>query len=330
MKISSLQYAKEHRGQNIKKLNPQQFCGLKTEPQNICDIFQKSNQGLKELSGFFSGKFGTQCKGSRALESFFDTVKEQAKELIERGQSTNKEGFAFSFLKTNADNPISTSEVRDCSVMYLHNENKNTHFLFHLYKNTFENDVEYIIKTFMPENFSSAALVPGIKNWVSRHETYLPDVFNAIKNYNPKAPINVFHFSSNMPEIVGYRGKIYEISNKTHGRNGQATFKIHDLRTYNDLYAVERCDRLQDLKILSEIIKKEDYDKEIKKILYNLITKRKAIIKEIQSCKTSEELDKISLKYEGSPYWNLAGVPIRGYDKVIERQSYKIAESKNS
>ena len=67
------------------------------------------------------------------IKEDFLQIRETLDKLYKRGLSTNTEGWSDCFLKSGADNPLSTSSVYDCSVMYLFNKDTNTHFLYHSY-----------------------------------------------------------------------------------------------------------------------------------------------------------------------------------------------------
>jgi len=306
-----------------------QFCGRK-HITLLSDIFQREKNieltKMKE-SDFLRDDFGTQYKGSKPLKKFFDCISQKERnEIMCTGQSTNDDGFAFSFLKTSDKNPVSTSEVRDCSVMYLHNHMTGTHFLYHIYRTNGENEVKFLLKNCMSENFTSAALVPGVGEWKSRIACYLPNIFKTLKEHNPNAPIRVFHNSSKLPEIVGYKGQVFEIKNKN-GDMGQATFPIYDLRTYQLFYEIGKCNSLKELAIVEEKFNKSNYDIEVKRILDHLIEERKSVLYEIENCPTQDELDILTEKYT-FPCWGMESMGVLDYNKALTARSFKITENK--
>ena len=287
------------------------FLGLLTK-----DVFVKSKDNIfcndiTSISGVKAGKFGTICDGSIKLPKFFDYFGKDLDALSrvkERGQSTNIGAFANCFLKTAGDNPVSTSGVFDCSVFYLFNNEKNTHFMYHAFPDISVPELKYMIKNFMKEGFSNAAIVPGNKNWFGIHTFSLPKIFNAIKSINPNCKTKVYHHSSMYPEIVGYKGNLFEIPNKIYSKYkedvplekqffdgirhkktfGQASFDIREAKNI-DLYKIQSsCDIHSLINRKKEYAKNEVLDAEIKKVFQRLLNERISEIKKLQSFNTVE------------------------------------------
>ena len=202
------------------------------------DVFQHSESGLSEIKNVRQGRFGSICDGSKPLKPFMELFHSETffqKRILKKGLSTPTDAGAPAFLKSKANNPLSTSEVHDCSVAYFYNQVNNTHFLYHIHPNQDERMIKRYIRDFMPEGFQKACIIPGRNYWTVTHKETLPIIFNAIKSINPKSHVEVFHYSTEMPEIVGYRGSVYEILNKNYYQfmrkeDGQATFKITDTK----------------------------------------------------------------------------------------------------
>lgn len=331
MKIDTIGF--KYNDYSVKKSEPV-FCSSKHVKKCLTrkDVFFNNanfpflNKNITEIR---KGKYGTVCKGSRSLPQFFSLFKSRnAKDfIIKKGLSTNTTGNAFALLKSSADVPLSTSFVHSCSVMYLYNGIAKTHFLYHIFDEANESELKELIKIYMPEGFTSAAIVPGDKTFVRYHQQYLPDVYYAIRHSNQDAKIQVFHDSSEKPEIVGYQGRVFEIPNVFYKKSladrsyianqGQATFKIQDIRTYdiaNEL-AIDSIDDLINLK--SEIHKK--YNKYIAQIIEKLIDDRIEHITKLKSFKSLPELeDYIESQHLGYPLKYNLGIP--GYYYVINDQ----------
>lgn len=291
------------------------------------DIFVRNkNQGLQNLVDISVGNYGTQCKGSIPLTEFFNFFKDkkELENIIKKGLSTNTDGFAYSFLKTNANKPVSTSYVQDCSVIYLFNKEKNTHFLYHMYPQVDQKELEYMIRTFMKEGYTKAAIVPGTSFWASMHKRYLPMVFDTLKLNNPKATLNVYHNTSKAPEIVGYKGNMFQINTDSLANLGQATFKISDINVPNTLIKLHYANSLDELKELKRYFARQDYDVEIKRVLYELIDERQNEIKKIQSCKSIDALENF-LSTKSEEYLNsFYEYNHEGYRSVIRDHSIKL------
>ena len=335
MKIGTIGYEyKNYNNCSIKKTEPI-FCGRrKFKHLTSKDVFCRTVKqlSLKNITEIKKGEYGTVCKGSIPLKPFFSLFKshKMREYIIKKGLSTNTQGYAFALLKSEADVPLSTSFVHSCSVMYLYNENSNTHFLYHIFDEINEDELKEIIKNYMPEGFTSAAIVPGDKNFVYDHKEYLPDVFNAIRNSNQDARIQVFHDSSEKPEIVGYQGKVFEIKNAFYSKplteryymadQGQATFRIQDIRIYDieDEIALNSLEELINLK--SEIYKR--YNKYIAPIVEKLIDIRIEHITKIKSFKTLSDVENYikSQNLEQSVYSS----GISAYYNVMNNQSKNI------
>ncbi len=246
-------------------------------PKLVSDIFVKQNidevYGIMKIKKVHSGKFGTMCKNSIPLKNFeeqFDP--ETLDKLYKRGLSTNTEGWSDCFLKSGADNPLSTSSVYDCSVMYLFNKDTNTHFLYHSYYKKNQDEFDSLIKTFMPEGFSKAEILAGSTNWYLRHAQTLPEMLKALRGNNARANINVCHYSSKMPEVVGYKGDLFEIPNRVVAMGGydkgQASFKVCDLKAHDLLYELEfNATSLKKIALIRQLYEQEPLDKEVVKII---------------------------------------------------------------
>ncbi len=249
-------------------------------PVLLADIFVKQKDSVKNITKIkklHAGKFGTECKNSIPLANFEEMfgLKELEK-LYKKGLSTNTEGWADAFLKAKADRPLSTSSVYDCSVMYLFNKDTNTHFLYHSQFNKDKTAFDTLIKTFMPEGFTKADILPGINKWYARHWETLPKMLQALKENNKNAIVNVHHYSSKMPEVVGYNGNLYEIPNHRIEMGfydkGQASFKICDMKANSLLEEVKYNSKtLAKIAVTRELYAQKGYNAEILKILNRLL-----------------------------------------------------------
>ena len=277
------------------------FKNLVNTPNKFVDIVSIQAFGLKDIKNIRTGEFGTICDGSMPLRNFNDYVNQKnLSNIFKTGISTNRNGYAHSFLKTSADNPISTSFVHDCSVMYLYNRNTNTHMLYHSLWNVSKKHFEFIIKNFMPEGVTNAGITPGHRMWIYRHEYTLPAMFNAIKEVSPDTVVKVYHNNSPFPEIVGHKGSLFEIPNrdflsqmkKTDSPRdfGQASFQISDIGEYNTLDKIDNENiTLEDLKRLKTEFNQKDYDIEVKKVLNSLIDQYTMVLEKMKSLNQKDE-----------------------------------------
>ena len=105
-----------------------QFKGLRVKPKTLADIrllkpnkFRPEANAISEIKNVHPYLLGgTKCNNSIPLKNFWDFF--EADGRCVEGFSTNKDGFANSFLKAKSNVPLSTSFVHDCSVMYLFKE----------------------------------------------------------------------------------------------------------------------------------------------------------------------------------------------------------------
>ena len=236
--------------------------------------------GLDEMKNIRAGKAGTCCDGSKRLNYFWSIFhKNDAKisAAVERGKSTNIMGKAPSYLKSTAETPLSTSEIHNCSVAYFYNAKTNTHFLLHMHPDYVKDGfVEKMLERFMPEGFQYAIIVLGDLRLAKVHERYLPKVFQSIRNTQKDATIQVFHNATRMPEIVGYKGNVYEIPNigKTIAL-GQSSFaKIEECVTVETLDYIEKMSRISSLKFMKKNFLELSYDEKVKEVLCRMIDKR--------------------------------------------------------
>jgi hypothetical protein len=256
--------------------------------RGIPDTFIKNtaniseNVGLEKIENVMSGMYSAVCDGSKPLGDFTKKISNYygKDKIMSRGLSTNTMGISHSFLKTNAQNPISTSNVHDCSVMYLYNEKTDTHFLYHSGPNTSRKVLNYMINNFMPEGVTHAGIVSGDNAWTMVHRSSLEQIFSSIKQTNPDAVVNVYHQNSRYPEIVGYKGELFEIPNKNieygeFGSYGQASFPISDIQGENTLDVIRKhSDSNESLQHVNDDFQKSNYDKEMKNVLDKIINRK--------------------------------------------------------
>lgn len=292
------------------------FCGHKTKL--FKDIFIKSKistltkeRGLTHISGI-SGKNGpgTTCNGAITMKNFWSMFDPDSfNEIRAKGISTNKDGFPHCFLKAKSDVPISTSFVHDCSVMYLYNQKTGTHSLYHAAYDCLPEKLDFIIETLMPEGITHGSITPGDSYWYDRHADNLKNMFAAMKRYNKNSIINVYSESTKYPEIVGYKGKTYEIPNLTVQRQencgdyisdeGQASFKIMDIQGYNTFDRIEyHCRTLKEVSKLKYFFRKQGYNNEMLSVLNRILNQRAEKIKEIKACNSLDTSYKLEQEFE--------------------------------
>jgi len=256
------------------------------------DVFEYKIKEISRVTDVVRGDYGTQCRGSYPLRRFFKMFKTHAQQkelelLLKKGYSTNTEGEANCFLKDFVDVPLSTSGIYSCSVVYLFNKNNNKHFLYHVYHDFEPEKISKYITTFMPEKFTKACIVPG-RNTFLYH--YLPELFDTVKSIVPEAPVTVRHFTSPYPEVVGFRGDVFEIPNRKFlsdikaGKHplsgeGQATFKIRDLKSYVIFSRINHCKNVDDINFLRVFYLRKQKYKTILPELNRLLDEREANLK---------------------------------------------------
>ena len=202
--------------------------------------------------------------------------------------------------------------------------------MYHIYNSNDGEEILKLINMCMKEGFSNATIVPGMNNWVDRHEIYLPHIFRSINRNFPNVPIEVCHYSSYMPEIVGYKGKVYVIPNKTGKNIGQNSFTIQDVRTYTTFAEICNINTLKDLEIFEEKLEINNLDNEINKILKSLVEERKSILSKIENCKTQTELLELAEIYDSPKYFwtgHFLNIDKNNYSHAFKRQSHIIAEN---
>ncbi len=277
------------------------------------DFFVKNNniplqESINEIKDILPVAFaGTKCEGAFMLPDFWKSIapKNLAKMLKLKlcGLSTNKDGYADSFLKTYANRPVSTSFVHDCAVMYLYNDKTKTHAMYHAAPNTKVKKLDFMIKTLMPEGFTNACIIPGDYSFYREQEPNMKNMFQLIKQNNPQAVINVFYGISRFPEITGYKGQVFQIPNKEVEKQmksgildatdfGQASFRISDTGGYNTFdFIYGECDTIEELERLKDRFQKKKFPKLIFEILSKEIEKQKDVLTLINKSESLEELN---------------------------------------
>ena len=250
---------------------------------------------------------GTKCKGAFMLPDFWKSIAPKNLAEVFRlkllGLSTNKDGYADSFLKTYSNRPVSTSFVHDCAVMYLYNDKTKTHAIYHAAPNTKVKKLDFMIKTLMPEGFTNACIIPGDYSFYRQQEPNMKNMFKLMKQNNPSAPVNVFYGINRFPEITGYKGQVFQIPNKEVEKQmksgildatdfGQASFRISDTGGYNTFdFIYGECDNIEELESLKNRFKKKKFPKLVSEILSKEIEKQKDVLMLINKSKSLEELN---------------------------------------
>lgn len=327
------------------------FYGSNLGLNRVKNIFSPFKNGLSKIEDIKAGvKGGTTCKNSLPLKNFWKNTDTFQREKLENtGMSTNTVGYARCFLKAKADVPISTSFVHDCTVMYLYNSNTETHCLYHAEAEAQKSILEYIAETLMPEGFTSGAIIPGCSLWISSHVGNMLNMFDVMKSKNPKAVVNVYHSCSTAPEIVGYKGLMYEIPNieilfqrrmkSEYVRDyGQASFNIVDIQSYNTISRIlHNCNTLQECDAEKEYFRKNtSYPKEIKECFYNAINKRRTFIEKINNANSLETLDAVVKTLPEFGYFmnavriKLQQLLIKEFGKISTKEEFLSAYDKAS
>ena len=271
---------------------------------SLKDVFMKNKEdkSVSEIKNIRAGEYGTKCKGSIPLKDFTKVYPYNSnRNLYRKGISTNVDGNSHSLLKSKWNVPIATSGVHDCSVMYLCNENKKTHFLYHMYSDADEKHITKIIKSFMPEGYTKAALIPGDNFWAHKHKVYLSEVFEAIKENGNGAKIKIYHDSSFLPEIVCYKGDVYEIPRLD---SDEHSFRIKDWYSYDILDYIEMTVSEFDVAKLRENLNSKRYNAELLEAIDLLLDNRKIMLKQINEVKTLDELKLFIINNQSNPYFN--------------------------
>lgn len=300
------QYIRSNSFNSLSGLSNPPF-GISFKPKLITDLFvkssQESQQGILKIKNIHSGEFGTECKGSKPLPDFEESFNyNELKGLYKLGYSTNIDAYANCFLKSSADKPLSTSSVYDCSVLYLFNKDKNTHFLYHTYYDSDKKEFDFLIKTFMPEGVTNAFIVPGDAKWYLRHYETMTEMLKSLRAADKVVPINIYHVNSKLPEIVGYKGQVFEIQNirtmQGFSDRGQASFNLCDLQLNNTINPIfSRLSSEEEIARMRQILNQPNYDVEVLKVFNRLLEQRQKEINQIESCNTIEELNALIKSY---------------------------------
>ena len=267
-----------------------------------------ATESISEIKDIKSGILGgTICAGSRKLSDFFSKFTYmQKKELLKKGQSTNNEGYPHSFLKDDANIPLSTSFVHDCSALYLFNKKTNTHALYHAAPDCEKQELDMIVQSLMPEGYTHATIIPGANDFVEFHPHNMNNMFDILKQHNSESIISVRHYASYYPEIVGYKGNVYQISNENVANKikrapstpkelyllsdrGQASFKILDLQGYNTFDDVHYdCNSLNDVKWIKKTFAERNYPQKVLELLNIYVEKRMELINKVSKMSLDE------------------------------------------
>lgn len=272
----------------------------------ICQFTNSDRNSINRISDVRPIPFaGTTCNGAAPLKNFWNlfTVKATGLNAKYLGLSTNKDGFADSFLKEKANIPLSTSYVHNCSALYLYNDKAKTHALYHASPDCKLDYLKSMVERLMPEGVTRAAIIPGDFIFYREHPHNMKNMLKVIRDYSPKARVNVYHDSTRFPEIVGYKGEVYEIPNKDVMRqmkkditevsdHGQASFRILDLQGANTFYDIYSKALSQDsIDKLKDEFSKKKFPALISEIFLNEILEIEKIYKYITKINSLEELD---------------------------------------
>lgn len=107
----------------------------------------------------------------------------------------------------------------------------------------------------------------------------------------------------------------------------QATFRVQDIRVSPDLYNLSRCNDLKSVNEMKQKIKKSKYDREIKKVFYNILDARLADIQRIENCSSIEELDRLAEDLYENDIQSHFNWAYKGYEKFISAKRNSLRES---
>ncbi len=298
-------------------INPN-FKSLVSKTKTLKDVFYKNQfaqmqkKSINQIVDITPIQFaGTSCKGSIPLQNFWHFFKLKNPKLKSNyfGLSTNKDGYADSFLKEKSNVPLSTSFVHNCSAMYLYNDKTKTHALYHAAPDCSAEHLNSMIQRLMPEGISKAAIIPGDFFFYNEHSHNMNNMLKLIKQNSPNAKVNVYHDSTRFPEVVGYRGDVYEIPNKIVMKEmkinplsahdeGQASFKILDLQganTLNEIYSKAISE--DNINALKKEFKQKKYPALLSEIFINEINEVEKILKYINKIDSLEDLEFYQANY---------------------------------
>jgi len=171
---------------------------------------------IKRLLEVFQGEFGIRSKDSTPLERF---------PIVQNLKGFSTPPVGGMYLCGDINTPLSTTGLHCCRGLAISDGKK--HFLYHVGPNTSETKLRTTIKTVMGEdfNFNRAYIIFGD---ATDTEANTANMLKVLKEINPEAGIEFRHFSSSTPEIVSYRGNIYEIPT-----NGKTSFDVVANVDYN-------------------------------------------------------------------------------------------------
>lgn len=275
---------------------------------------QPAKKGIESITGICGGFGGTKCNESTTLKSFWARFSHHEQEILRKqGVSTNVQREPRSFIKTTADRPVSTSGVCDCSALYLYNANTKTHAIYHAAPDVSKKELDTTIRDLMSEGVTHGVIVPGRAIFFEEHGRNMHNMLDVLKKYNPEVKVNVKHSEGCLPEIVGYRGDVFEIkmSNSleefrqeknllkrgriTFGDLAVANFNVVDMQGYNTFDKILfDANNLKEAKELKLWFVKQNFPKESLDVFLQKLDERVKYLKEISKIKSLRDLESYS------------------------------------
>ena len=123
---------------------------------------------------------------SKAAKSFKPFINEQT---LNKGLST-KPNIGGVSLIGRYDQPIGTSGVGDCAVIFMYDSKKNIHSFYHSYSFTSIDEIRSNLSKIMPEGFDRIIIVPGSNPNTAKTASNL---FAAAKDINKDAIVEFKH-----------------------------------------------------------------------------------------------------------------------------------------
>lgn len=195
---------------------PEELCskGREVVSKNIEHVGSKVKSNSKVPAETYKAYSNVNCKRvNLARKEFGYAVGEHSVELpIYKGPknksvglSTEVGGLGRGWLKASIDTPLSTADIHTCAVLHLVNEEDGQHVLYHVLHKTPPEEIQKFMKDNFPK-FNKVNILPGDMLYETRDTVNA--IISAVDRVNPKAEKKFYHFATENPEVVAYKGKL--------------------------------------------------------------------------------------------------------------------------
>lgn len=158
---------------------------VSVEPKDFIEVYPNMHTNYRHIDS----------KPAKSFEPFIN------EHTLNKGLSTQPNIGDVS-LKGGYDQPLGTSGVGDCAVIFMYNSKQNIHSFYHAFSHRSSEEIASKLREIMPEGFDRVIIVPGSNPVTAETASSL---FGAAKNINKEAVVEFKHSEIMLEQAKRYK-----------------------------------------------------------------------------------------------------------------------------